>query len=1123
MTTQTAEQRYGLSPTQALALGTTGNLALVAGAGSGKTRTLTALVARDIVDTQIAPEDILVCTFTRAAAANVTALIEQRIRDLDPRRAGEATLRMMCGTIDAICQRLVQERALELGISVSLSPGDERVLKPLRTQAALTVLADLDTHEAAALRSAFSPMPGRLGDEIQQFHEHALRLRVDINALTVPTADPPTQSDIVHVMTTIQTILADGRANDRATTSLEADLALLSAGRVMETRGKPGRVVGDLSDLLTAAKAGMLDLKQRTIDAQLRPAALAIAKSLRLYHQRYSALKRHEGIADYTDMAENALRLATLAHPRHFMRVYVDEAQDTSPLQMQVLRSLVSPGGALIPVGDANQSIYGFRDADVGVFLDVVRSPEMEHTTLDENYRSQTPVLTAINAISARIFNQPGDRLVRMLPKADPTDPPRTPPSIDVVYALGEGRQMPAQDEARLAVPAILNRARDLDLGLSDIAVLCPTNLYLGIYSAEFRRRGIPNLALQSGGLLARPECQDILSYLLLLADPSDQSAFTRVVTSPIAGLSAAEVLSILKPLRLSRTERDAGVRPPPAMDTIALTNPQLFSAHQRVAALVGRVSVAALARAVVQEHQLDLALEAADPTGAQLRNVERLVQAIGQVEARVTGPSIIDILHRLPDDNENVDLRVPAGVDAVRLMTIYGAKGLEFPLVAITRLSWSPPTERGRVLAGRDGSVGVSHHGMHTSALINARDERNAAQADERRRVAYVGITRAKEHLMLIGSGYVTTKDELSWAGMARMILKEALEITEPLDPGHTATITVPGAPDAPVRITRLDPANPPPPPIPPVATHDAPEPAPDAHEHDTTHPQPMATGAISYSHLEKWRKCGLRRYLERDLGLQPLGDRTSADTTGEDTLTAGDPDRDGRDFGHLVHETLEHVNWHQGLDLNQTMADAEQREATRPHPRLLTDGDRQRLRACLDRAATHLIAAQLMHATTVQTEVPFATLIAGQLITGVIDVLATLPDGTALIVDWKTGEHFHDHADDYDLQRRIYSLALLEMEGGPTTVEARWLHLEGEGHEQVRSSDGASLDVLRDQLAADITTALTAPAVNAVATPDERCQGCPGLKRVCPLAPLRPAHAGDLTTGTALQAAGS
>ncbi|MBM3697918.1 MAG: hypothetical protein FJW78_05505, partial [Actinobacteria bacterium] len=391
---------YGLSPTQAKALAEPGDFALTAGAGSGKTHTLTALVARDLIEHDIAPEDILVCTFTRAAAANVTARIEDRLRTLAPERSGQATLRLMCGTIDSVCGRLVAERALDLGIPISLTPGDERELVPLRHQAAALVLAELTPEQDEVLRTAFSPMPERLGEEIQAFHDRALRLRVDPHALHVPPAHPPTQAEIDEVIATIRKILADGRANARATDSFTSDLALLEAGRVMDTRGKPGRVIADLQPLLEDAKAGMADLKQRVIDSELRPAALAIAEALRLYDHHYRALKAQAGIADYTDIAELALRLSSLPHPRRFRRVYVDEAQDTSPLQMDVLIDLVAPGGQMIPVGDANQSIYGFRDADVSVFLDLVESEDMGRATLDENFRSQPAVLAGINALA---------------------------------------------------------------------------------------------------------------------------------------------------------------------------------------------------------------------------------------------------------------------------------------------------------------------------------------------------------------------------------------------------------------------------------------------------------------------------------------------------------------------------------------------------------------------------------------------------------------------------------------------------------------------------------------------------------------------------------------------------
>ena len=1071
---------YGLSPTQATALAQADSFALTAGAGSGKTHTLTALVTRDLVEHEIPPEDILVCTFTRAAAANVTARIEERLLAMTPERSGEATLRLLCGTIDAVCGRLVAEHALDLGVPIGLAPGDERDLVPLRHRAAAMVMDELDEDAVAVLHAAFSPMPERLGEEIQAFHDRAIRLRVDVGALHVPPAHPPTVDDIQPVIALIEEILDTGLANPTATAKLGDDLDLLRAGRVMETRGRPGNTVAAIKPRVEQAKTAMLDLKQRTIDAELRPAARAIAEALRLYDANYRALKAAAGIADYTDIAELALRLGDLPHPRRFRRIYVDEAQDTSPLQMDVLTSLIAPGGAFIPVGDANQSIYGFRDADVRVFLDLINSEDMGSATLDENFRSQPETLAGINALAAGILDPAS--LVEMNPAAAPRDPPVEPPAIDVLYLAAERRAPTAEQEARAAVPAILDRAHDLGIPYGDIAILCPTNQYLGIYAAEFRRLGIPALSLQSGGLLDRPECRDVLAYLELLADPPDQESFVRVATSPIAGLSAPEVMSVLQDHRVKWGERLKA--PDPAMDSLALTHPDVFTAHQRIAALVGRVPVAGLARAIVEEHGYDLALEANDPTGSQLRNVERLITAIGRIEGGLSGPSIREVLDRLPEDDEGVDLRVPAGVDAVRLMTPYGAKGLEFPLVAMVRLNWSPPSERGRALANRDGSVGVSLGGRATSALIRARDERNTAQQEERRRVAYVGITRAKEHLMLVGSGYVTTKDELSWAGMAAMLFGDALDMTEPLAAGATSIVEVPGT-DIPLRVTRLDPENPIAMPTPLADDHRAPDP-PAVELADPTAPEPMAAGAISYSQLEKWSKCGLRRYLERDLGLVGDDSRVSADTTGEGTLIAGDPDRNGREFGHLVHECLERVDWKAGVDvpaLVQWAADH----------RNLTPGETPRLTSCLERARDHEVAGALSTATEVRAEVPVATLIDGYLITGVIDVLATLPDGSTLIVDWKTGEHFEEHRGDYELQMGMYREAVVRQHGVSTPHSAVWIPLEADVSDFRMPAEAAFARV-------DVASLLSSPRLPTAVHPDARCVGCPGAAMLCP-----------------------
>ena len=145
----------------------------------------------------------------------------------------------------------------------------------------------------------------------------------------------------------------------------------------------------------------------------------------------------------------------------------------------------------------------------------------------------------------------------------------------------------------------------------------------------------------------------------------------------------------------------------------------------------------------------------------------------------------------------------------------------------------------------------------------------------------------------------------------------------------------------------------------------------------------------------------------------------------------------------------------------------------------------------------------AETLKTADVQTEVPFATLIGGQLITGVIDVLATLPDGSALIVDWKTGAHFDEHEDDYDLQREIYALAVLRARAAPASVGARWVHLESTNGEQTDRWVAEGTEALAAHLDLVTRTVLSLAAVSPVQVRDGRCRGCPGTTRGCPAVP--------------------
>ncbi len=1098
---------YGLSDVQAQALEPTGDVALVAGAGSGKTHTLTALVARDMVELGIPAEQILVCTFTRAAAANLSSRIEARVRTTDPSRASDVTTRLMCGTIDSICSRLVADRALDLGVPIVPQLADARMLAPVRLQATQLMLADLTPDDRDAMRALLSPRIGFLATDLHSIYATTVQQRIDLTDLTVPPAVPVSEAEIKTLLKKMDALLKSGLLADSVAERVQLDRDRVADGRISETTGSQGKLKEAAKPQADAIRATLEEFRAREVDVELYPLAQAIATALPIYDAHYREIKRDLGLTEFTDIAELSLELDTLDSPRRFARVYIDEAQDTSPLQLDVLRSLRAEDGALIPVGDANQSIYGFRDADVAGFTALVQSLG-DTVDLAENYRTQATLLDHVNDLAGSVLQGSGGTPLTMTAVRDERDDFA---GTEVLFTLDDGRAPTAADEARVAVPQILDRAERLNIPLSQIAILCPSGAIIRAYRAELVARGVPCLAIESSGLLDRPECADLLAYLRLLANPSDQVSFVRVVTSPMAGLSLGDVKSLLDQVRLSWKDNKAGKLPEPAMPRLAeeLGDHHVALAFERVQALVGRVSVAALARAAVAENNFDLALEASDPTGSALRNVERLIATIARIESDLTGPSITEVLDSLFAEDEPPELRRPVGIDAVNLMTVHRSKGLEFDLVALARLGQGSNNDSPRVMIARDGTVGAAKSGKATTVMRELRQQKTDREEEERRRVAYVGITRAREHLMLIASGSRKKEGTASWRGTSSLLLGDALGLdgTTPTGQSETVTLTRTGAaitvthldPDAVVEVPRAE-----------SEPTDA-APAVEIEAIDAAAIAPIAHGAVSYSRLEHWRSCSLRRYLDRDLGLSGRGARISADTTDEATLAIDDPDRNGAEFGALVHETLELVDWRAGLDVDAALAAAEQREAARANPRLLTDGDRTRLTACLKMAAASPAAEQLRSAREVRSEVPFATSIGGQLVTGVIDVLATLDDGSTLVVDWKTGANFDAHEADYDLQRRLYILALLQQHDAPASIEALWIHLEGEGHEQVRVATAGDLGALRAELEQELEQILLAPAVNAVEQPDDRCLGCPGLEQLCPVS-RRPSPKPDI-----------
>ena len=418
----------------------------------------------------------------------------------------------------------------------------------------------------------------------------------------------------------------------------------------------------------------------------------------------------------------NAELLAMYRSRFHFL--LVDEYQDTNRAQFRFVELLASEHGNLMVVGDDDQSIYGWRGADIRNILDFETAFSGAHTVrLEQNYRSSAVILSAANAVIAENVDRKGKTLRTDRVGGEPITLVTTSSETD------EARWIADEIEARLSDgPGVAYR---------DIAILYRTNAQSRALEDVFRRRGLPYQIVGGVRFYERREIQDVLAYLRLISNPLDAGAFDRVVNYPRRGvgntslerLSAwanAEGISVLE--AAARADEAPDVPKGGARGLIAFA-----ALVQRYSALASQRGVGELLETLVEEldffgHLADEGPEGEDRAdnvreliaGALDYNAELLEDLEGETLDHFTE---LDLFLQQVALVADVDRHDP-DAQAVTLMTLHNAKGLEFPVVFISGL------EDGLFPLGR------------------AYD--NPSELEEERRLFYVGITRAENKLYL-------------------------------------------------------------------------------------------------------------------------------------------------------------------------------------------------------------------------------------------------------------------------------------------------------------------------------------------------------------------------------------
>jgi ATP-dependent helicase/nuclease subunit A len=1145
-----------------------GDLLLDAGAGSGKTSVLVERFARSVLEDGIEVGAILTITFTEKAAAEMRERIRARLRELGADEAARATEGAFISTIHGFCARVLRAYALAAGLDpafVVLDAPDADRLADQAFDEALEELARQDPrtidliagYGAGGLRSAILQVHGELRSRGQR--------RPALPALPTPPDIDAARSALREVRAAAAAEL--GAIDDPGAKVVEALARLERAEQLLDVDdpwpgdlwavGLPGGNGAALctdacqryTEALTAFRAACEHRRAVRVHELLD-------RLLRAFGERYASAKRAVSGLDFEDLeleCRELLRTDAELRERYrarFARIMVDELQDTNQVQLELIELLA--GSNLFTVGDAQQSIYGFRHADVELFerRGATLSELGARITLETNFRSRPEILDVINGVFEREL---GDRFRPLLAGRD--EPPVGEPLVELLVAdkgadwAMEGLGAPWRVAEARALAARLERLLGSGTAPRDVVLLTRATTDLRVYERALEDRGIPTYVIGGRGYWAHPQVIDMVSYLAALANPRDEESLYTVVVSPLVGVSADALVVLASTARNRRSDPWSVLRDPEgAFDGLGDGDRYLlgrfadgFAIEREVAARAGAET---LIERAIDQTGYDLAVLAMPGGQRRLANVRKLMRLAREHDA-AHGPDLRGFLDLVAQraglggrfgshpptstsGGESRESEAPVegeALDAVRLMTIHRAKGLEFDVVCVADLGRGPRWRAELMRIGRDGRFGLRLAEPGTGRRESALDyralgeERQVAEADEERRLFYVAMTRARERLILSGAAKLDASPDpegsdprpatpqpafggggpIAWIGPAMaerddvaiaLVQPEDLAIPDPPPPPPVPEVPLPEPPPTVPEVPLPEPPPPPPPPEPPLPP---PPPALAA--------PPVA--ALSYTSLAEYQRCGYRFYAERVLRLPSLAARTGGGVPG------GAGGLSALDRGTLVHALLERLDFRRPIvATGQAVAAAAAGLGFTVAP---GGPDAAQVIELVDRFAGGELCRRLGRATGVRREEGFRFLLAsdlvpahpsGVLIGGVFDVIAREPGGRTLVVDYKTDrldgadpQALADRA--YGTQRLVYALAALRAGAEVVEVVHTFLELPQRPAVAIFTREQApGLEARLTQLAQGVLdrrfTVTDAPQRSV-------CEGCPAEGGLC------------------------
>lgn len=710
-----------------------------AGAGSGKTFTLTRRIVYAL-SPESGPfvehlDQVLAITFTKDAAAEIRDRVRRALIDEGMDEEALTVDDAWISTIHGMCSRILRAHALELGIDPEftvLTDTDELMDQAVEHVLARATAPDAAPELAASLKALYAwyPMTGEggsfgTGTTIKGLVRDLLELSSQLPGGMDDVRVARGQADTSALADAYRAALGASKSStEKAQAALDAidafetsDKTMVDAARLMMSCTMPRASKAFPKEQVELLKAEAADAFINIVLACGGPALDALVGLARSVEAEYRALKAAQSALDNNDllrMAYEALRdypAIRAAYEGRFKMVMIDEFQDTDQMQVDLIRYLTGAGErALCTVGDAQQSIYRFRGAEVEVFCRqerkvgssaapeataVVDAPAGELVKLVRNFRSHDEVLRYV----ARVFDGDDGGLMQGFLDLEASDGRKDTLVADAsrrqaLFVAGGSTQERTQAKAR----AIAERFRALaDAGQPQggMVLLLGRMTNADVYAQAFRDQGL-DCVIAGGSVFAQAaEVQTVRALVCALANPADTAqGLMPLLASPMFALGAQEFLALATRLdsetgETSRRNIDAGIMSD--SDVPGLQGLPLVTRAREVLRYalrrVGRDSFAAIARDAVNASGWFVRLAQRGPEGKAIAaNVLKALDAVAEAEAEFGNSprSIALAFDRFLAGKEAPGALNEEGDGAVRIMTVHASKGLEYPVVAV-------------------------------------------------------------------------------------------------------------------------------------------------------------------------------------------------------------------------------------------------------------------------------------------------------------------------------------------------------------------------------------------------------------------------------------------------------